>query len=126
MVDNLSNQALAHLETTKALDNELKHLLDEYANDISNVDIKFELLQKINTKFLESGGSTLSIPNSQAGSPSLEYEQYRRRVGNNILELWNFIFAEAQKLEKTLKSEDPQQSLKQLTSFAQLAVEQKR
>lgn len=121
------NQALSYLEKTKTLDNELKHLLDDYANDIANPDTKLELLKKINSRFQESGVSQVTSPNSPAGTPSLEYEQYRRRVQNNILELWNFIFAEAQKLEKTLKNDgDTQQGLKQLTSFAQMAVEQKR
>lgn len=121
------NQALSYLEKTKSLDNELKHLLDDYANEISNPDTKLELLKKINSRFQESGVSQVTSPNSPAGTPSLEYEQYRRRVQNNILELWNFIFAEAQKLEKTLKNDgDTQQALKQLTSFAQMAVEQKR
>lgn len=118
------NQALSALESTKSLDNELRHLLDEYANDIGNVDAKFELLKKINSKFQASGGGDLASTNS--GTPLADYEHYRRRVGNNIQELWNYLFAEAQKIEKTLKTDDPQQGLKQLTTFVQSAVEQKR
>lgn len=120
------NQALEHLERSKAIDIDLKRLIDEYANDISNVDSKVELLKKINSKFQESGEAAV-LSKDAAGSPSFEYEQSRKRVGSNIQELWNFIFAEAQKIEKLMKSEaDPQQSLKELTSFVQLAVEQKR
>ena len=122
------NQALSFLEKSKALDNELKRLLDEYANDLNNGDTKLELLKRINSKFQESGGSIQNFPNSQQlGIPSLEYEQYRRRVGTNILELWNYIRAESQKLEKTVKNEiEPQKSLKQLSNFVELAREHSR
>lgn len=123
------NQALVYLEKSKLLDNDLKQLLDEYANDITNGDTKLELLKRINSKFQESPGETsMFIPNSQQlGVPSVEYEQYRKRVGSNILELWNFMFAEAQKIEKNMKSEgESQQSVKQLSNFVQLAREQSR
>lgn len=123
------NQALVYLEKSKLLDNELKQLLDEYANDITNGDTKLELLKRINSKFQESPGeSSMFIPNSQQlGVPSVEYEQYRKRVGSNILELWNFMFAEAQNIEKNMKSEgESQQSVKQLSNFVLLAREQSR
>lgn len=84
------NQALAYIEKTKSLDNELKQLLDEYANDINNGDAKLELLKRINLKFQESpsGDNAMVLPNSLgSGVPSAEYEDYRRRVGNNILEV---------------------------------------
>lgn len=123
------NLAISYLEKTKLLDNELKHIVDEYANDITNGDNKLELLKRINSKFQESPGeSSMFISNSQQlGVPSGDYEQYRRRVGTNILELWNYIHAEAQKIEKSLKNEiESPQSIKQLTNFVQLAREQKR
>lgn len=123
------NLALSYLEKSRALDNELKHLLDEYANDITNGETKLELLKKINSKFKESPGETsMYIGGSQQlGIPSPEYEHYRKRVGTNILELWNYVFAEAQRIEKTMKNEiDSQQSLKQLANFVSLAREQKR
>lgn len=123
------NQALSFLDKSKALDNELKRLLDESANDLSNGDNKLELLKRINSKFQESPkDNSMFIANSQQlGIPSLEYEQYRRRVGTNILELWNFIFAESQKLEKSVKNEiESQQPLKQLSNFVQLAREHSR
>lgn len=123
------NQALSYLEKSKLLDNELKQIVDEYANDITNGENKLELLKRINSKFHESpGDSSMFISNSQQlGVPSAEYEQNRRRVGTNILELWNYINAEAQKIEKSLKSDiESPQSIKQLTNFVQLAREQKR
>lgn len=123
------NQALSFLERSKALDNELKRLLDEYANDLSNGDNKLELLKRINSKFQESpGDNSLFMQSSQQlGVPSLEYEQYRRRVGTNLLELWNFISAETQKIEKSVKNEvESQQPLKQLSNFVQLAREHSR
>jgi glycoprotein 6-alpha-L-fucosyltransferase len=123
------NQALSYLEKSKMLDNELKQIVDEYANDITNGENKLELLKRINSKFQESpGDSSMFISNSQQlGVPSAEYEQTRRRVGTNILELWNYIHAEAQKIEKSLKNEiESPQSIKQLTNFVQLAQEQKR
>lgn len=123
------NQALSHLEKSKALDNELKQLLDEYANDITNTDNKLELLKRINAKFQEAPGDSnaMFLSNTQGGVPSAEYENYRRRVGNNILELWNYLNAEGIKIEKSLKSEvDQSQALKQLSNFLQSAREQKR
>lgn len=123
------NQALLYLEKSRLLDNELKQLLDEYANDNTNGDTKLELLKRINSKFQESPGDTsMFIPNSQQlGVPSIEYEQYRKRVGSNILELWNYVFAESKKIEKNMKNEvDSQQSVKQLFNFVQLAREQSR
>jgi glycoprotein 6-alpha-L-fucosyltransferase len=121
------NRALSYLETSKSLDKDLRQLLDEYTND-ANGDTKTDLLKKINTKFQEvSGESSMYIPKSQQiGIPSIEYEQTRRRVGNNIEELWNYISAEGLKIEKFVKNEDPQQALKQISSFIQLATEQKR
>lgn len=124
------NKALNYLEKTKSLDNELKQLLDEYANDITNGDNKEELLKRINRKFQDTPiGDNSMFTSTAVGSPSLEYEQYRRRVGNNILELWNFLNSEASKIEKTLVNEVEQsqsQSLKQLSNFVQLAKEHKR
>lgn len=125
------NQALSYLDKSKSLDNELKQLLDEYATDINNGDAKLELLKKINSKFQEIPGDSSSMfvagSSGSIGVPSLEYEQQRRRVGTNILELWNYINSEAKKIEKTMKNEvDSPQTLKQLESFIQMAREQKR
>jgi glycoprotein 6-alpha-L-fucosyltransferase len=123
------NQALTYLEKSKSLDTELRQLLDEYTNDITNGDSKLELLKRINSKFQEapSEKSMFTSSNQQQGVPSPEYEVYRKRVGTNIQELWNYIFAEAQKIEKSLKNEiESPQSLKQLSNFVQLAREQKR
>lgn len=122
------NEALKFVERSKSLDNELRRILNEYTNDLSNGDLKLELLQRINSKFQESSGDISMFSNTQQlGVPSLEYEQYRRRVGTNILELWNFISSEAQKIEKSVKNEiDSQQSLKQLSNFVQLAREHSR
>lgn len=122
------NQALSYLEKSKSIDNELKQLLDEYANDITNGETKLDLLKRINSKFQESPKDSLVTTKiEQAGIPSLDYELFRRRVGVNILELWNHISSEAEKIEKTLKNEvDSQQTLKQLSNFVQMAKEQKR
>lgn len=121
------NQALAHLDRTRSLDNELKQLLDEYANDINNGDTKLELLKRINSKFQESAVDNSAIRSGPVGVPSLEYELQRRRLGTNILELWNYINAEAKKIEKTIKNErDSPQTLKQLEGFVHMAREQKR
>lgn len=123
------SQALSYLEKSKSLDNELKQLLDEYANDINNGDTKLELLKRINSKFQDTPAGDMFLPENSGsvGVPSLEYEQQRRRVGTNILELWNYINAEAKKIEKTMKNEvDSTQTLKQLGGFIQMAREQKR
>lgn len=122
--DKRLNRAFSYIETSKSLDRDLRQLLDEYTND--NNDSKLDLLKKINSKFQSSGESSMYLPKSQLGIPSIEYEQGRRRVENNIMELWNFISSETQKIEKFIKTEDSQQSLKQLSSFVQLATEQKR
>lgn len=116
------NRALSFLESSKSLDKDLRLLLDEY--DISNGESKFDLLKKLNTKFQDT--SLDYNPKSQKlGTPSIEYEQYRKRVGNNIQELWNYITMEAVKIEKLMKNEDSQ-ALRQLSSLIQLATEQKR
>lgn len=124
------NQALLYLEKSKLLDNELKQLLDDYANDITNGDNKLELLKRINSKFQESppGDGSMFIPNSQQlGVPTADYESYRKRVGNNILELNNYVLAEVTKIEKSMKNEvESPQSVKQLSNFVQLAREQSR
>lgn len=74
------DKALSYLENSKSLDSELKQLLDEYANDITNGDNREELLKRINRKFQESPiGDHSMFTSSAVGSlPSLEYEQYRR------------------------------------------------
>lgn len=122
------NRALVYLEQTKSLDNELKHLLDEYTNDITSQDQKLLLIKKLNSALQEPNKNDMCMPNSQpVGVPSLEYEQMRRRVGTNIQELWNYMSAEMKKIEKNMKNEiGPQQSLKQLSNFIELAREHKR
>lgn len=72
------NQALGYLEKSKSLDNELKQLLDEYANDITIGDNKLELLKRINSKMQETNNNAMFSSSQPIGYPSLEYEQYRR------------------------------------------------
>lgn len=120
------NQALLYLEKSKAIDADLRRLLDEYVNDVASADQKGELLNKISSKFQDASGPGMY----QSGSnsvPSLEYELMRRRVTTNIGELWNFMHNELDKIEKSMKSEfESQQSIKQLKSFMDLAREHKR
>lgn len=120
------NAALAYLEASTNLDNELRQLLDEFSNDVVNSDNKIELIKRINAK-LNDESLNRHNSNQKLIIPSLEYEQYRRRVGNNILELWNFVSSEVQKVEKSLSNNiDAQHSLKQLSNFIELAKEHKR
>jgi cell division protein FtsB len=120
------NAALAYLESSNNLDNELRQLLDEFSNDVVNSDNKIELIKKINAKLNDETLNRYSS-NKKLIVPSIEYEQYRRRVGNNILELWNFISSEVQKVEKSLSNNiDAQHSIKQLSNFIELAREHKR
>lgn len=121
------NRALNYLESSKSLDKELRQLLDEYANDITNGDSKTDLLKKLNAKFQEaSNENSYVMKTQQLGVPSDEYEHNRKRIGNNIQEMWMFVQAEAQKVEKFIKKDDSQQALKELSNFIQLATEQKR
>jgi glycoprotein 6-alpha-L-fucosyltransferase len=121
------NRALLYLEKSKAIDVELRQLLDEYLNDIAGPEQKSELLRKISSKFQDPAlPVAIFSPNSQ-GTPSLEYEQLRRRVTTNIEELWNFMNSELNKVEKSMKLEiESQQSLKQMRNFLELAREHKR
>lgn len=122
------NRALAYLESSNQLDNELRQLLDEFSNDIVNSDNKLDLIARIRAKLGdESSAAERRNANKKLIVPSLEYEQYRRRITTNVGELWNLIAAETQQLQKSLSANgDAQQTLKQLSSFVELAKEHKR
>jgi glycoprotein 6-alpha-L-fucosyltransferase len=123
-IDRL-NQALLYLEKTKAIDNELRRLLDEYVNDNASPDQKSELLKRISSKFQDVTSSNAGFGGmSSNGVPSHEYEQLRRRVTNNVGELWNYMGAELSKIEKSMRNEfEMQQSIKQMKNFMELARE---
>jgi glycoprotein 6-alpha-L-fucosyltransferase len=121
------NQALLYLEKSKAIDADLRRLLDEYVNDVANPEQRKELLREIGSKFQEvtSGGAFAS--SGTRGVPSLEYELMRRRVTTNVGELWSYMQSELTKIEKSMKNEfESQQSLKQMKNFLEMAKEHKR
>lgn len=119
------NQALLYLEKSKAIDNELRRLLDEYVNDVSHPDQRSELLKQISSKFHDS--SPVAMYSGEKGVPSLEFEQTRRRVATNVGELWNYMHAELIKIEGSMKNEfEAQQSIKQMKNLLELAREHKR
>ena len=119
------NQALMYLEKSKAIDNELRRLLDEYVSDVASPEQKSELLKRISSKFQDVSSSNAGFGGiSSNGVPSHEYEQLRRRVTTNIGELWNFMGAELSKVEKSMRNEfEMQQSIKQMKNFIELARE---
>lgn len=119
------NQALLYLEKSKAIDNELRRLLDEYVNDVASPEQKSELLKRISSKFQDVTSSNAGFGGiSSNGVPSHEYEQLRRRVTTNVGELWNYMGAELTKIEKSMKNEfEMQQSIKQMKNFMELARE---
>lgn len=119
------NQALLYLEKSKAIDNELRRLLDEYVNDVANPEQKSELLKRISSKFQDVTSSNAGFGGvASNGVPSHEYEQLRRRVTTNVGELWNYMGAELTKIEKSMKNEfEMQQSIKQMKNFMELARE---
>lgn len=123
------NRALAYIESSNQLDNELRQLLDEFSNDVVNSDNKVDLIKRIRSKLSDDAGAkhSRSSVNQKLIIPSIEHEQYRRRIGSNIAELWNFISTETQQLQKSLSNNnDAQQALKQLSNFVDLAREHKR
>lgn len=122
------NRALSYLESSNQLDNELRQLLDEFSNDVVNSDNKVDLIKKIRAKLSDDAGfQNARSSNKKLIIPSIEHEQYRRRIGSNIAELWNFISTETQQLQKSLSNNnDAQQALKQLSNFVDLAREHKR
>jgi hypothetical protein len=81
-------------------------------------DQKQALLKKLGTKFQNPLHAS-----SYKGEPNLEYEQYRRRINDNIQEFWNYISAETEKMQKTNPNPDSQ---KQLSNFLAFANENKR
>ena len=116
------NSALLYLEKSKAIDNELRRLLDEYVNDVASPDQKSELLKRISSKFQDVTSSSTGIVSN--GVPSHEYEQLRRRVTTNVGELWNYMGTELSKIEKSMRNEfEMQQSIKQMKNFMELARE---
>ena len=123
--ENLKLENLrTYLESTRTIDEELRKILDEYINEGPNNESKLEFLKKINQKLQESSGD--NNQQLEGGTPSIEYENYRRRLGSNVAEYWNHVSAGAEKIEKLLKSDDSQQALKELSSFMQLNTEHKR
>ncbi|KAG5667801.1 hypothetical protein PVAND_015770 [Polypedilum vanderplanki] len=125
------NQALVYLEKSKAIDTELKRLLDEYVNNVASPDQKTEILKQIGSKFQDASNSAVygygPANTGSKGTPSLEYELMRRRVTTNVGELWNYMQAELAKIEKSMKNEfESQQSLKQMKNFIDLAREHKK
>lgn len=119
------NQALLYLEKSKSIDNELRHLLDEYVNDVASPEHKGELLKRISSKFLDV--TSLNSGGHSNGVPSLEYELMRRRVTTNVGELWNYMSSELSRVEKSIKNEyDSQASIKQMRNFMDLAREHVR
>jgi glycoprotein 6-alpha-L-fucosyltransferase len=120
------NLALSQLEQSKTIDVELRKLLDEYVNDLATAEQKSELLKRINSKFDDSVINPVTV-GGKRGTPSLEYEQLRRRVATNVGELWNHLQAELSKVENIMKNQfDAQQALKVLTNFLDLTKEHKR
>lgn len=113
------------IENKKSIDLELRKLLNEY--DISSVEQKSELLKRINAKFEDTSDIVNLGGRRRATIPSLEYEEIRRRVTNNIEEFALHLQAELAKTENLIKTQfDPQQSLKILSNFLGLAKEHKR
>lgn len=121
------NFAISSLEKSKNIDSELKNLLDEYVNDVASPDKKFEMLRRISAKFDNSVINQSPTGSSKKGVPTLEYEELRRRTTTNIGELFNYMTAELDKVEKAVKNElGGQQALKILKNFNDLAKEHKR
>lgn len=122
------NRALAYLESSNQLDNEIRQLLDEFSNDVVNSDNKIDLIKRIRAKLGDDATAERRAgANKKLIVPSLEYEQLRRRITTNIGELWNLISAEMQLTQKSLSSNgDAQQTSKQLSNFIDLAREHKR
>lgn len=115
------------IENKKSIDLELRKLLDEYVNDIGSVDQKSDLLKRINSKFDDTSDPVNTGGKKRGTAPSLEYEELRRRVTNNIEEFALHLQAELAKTENLIKGQlDPQQSLKILSNFLGLAKEHKR
>lgn len=120
------NLALAQLEKSKIIDVEIGKLLDEYINDVATGEQKAELLRRINAKYDNSVINPVTV-GGRKGTPSIEYEQLRRRVTTNVGEMWNHMQAELSKVENLIKNHlDAQQSLKILSNFLDLAKEHKR
>lgn len=113
------NQALAYLEKSKQVDQELRNLIDEYLSDNS-----FNRKQK----FVDELGNKLQVQGSGAGHfkgvPSLEHEQLRRRVYGNTQELFNFLHSEMLKVGKISKRNSPE-VIAPIENFLSLASEHK-
>jgi glycoprotein 6-alpha-L-fucosyltransferase len=121
------NQALLYLERSKAIDADLRRLLDEYVSDAASADQKTELLKQIGARFQDASSGAGYGTGGSKGVPSLEYEQMRRRVTTNVGELWSFMHSELGKIEKSMKNEfESQQSLKQMKGLVDMAREHKR
>jgi hypothetical protein len=117
-------RALAQIESSKRIDSELRNILDEFTNEGLNNDLKLDFIKKISQSSHSQDSAALTSHSN--GNPSIEYENFRRRVQNNIGEFWNYISSEVSKIENSIKSDDSQQALKQLAFFVQLASEHKR
>ncbi|XP_058450706.1 alpha-(1,6)-fucosyltransferase [Malaya genurostris] len=112
------NQALAYLEKSKQVDQELRNLIDEYLSDTS---------YNRKQKFIDELGNKLQIQGAGAGrfkGVSLEYENMRRRVASNTEELWNYLHSEVVKVAKIARRNSPEVAAP-LENFLSLAREHK-
>ncbi|XP_031629119.1 alpha-(1,6)-fucosyltransferase [Contarinia nasturtii] len=105
------NQAIEFLEESKRRNSELKQLIDEFLSDKSLPeeqrqrlisDIEAKLDEKPSKSFGNSlrrfSGNELIVSNGM--TPISEYEELRRRVRSNVLEMYNYVGTELTKLFK--------------------------
>uniref|UniRef100_A0A1A9ZI66 Alpha-(1,6)-fucosyltransferase n=1 Tax=Glossina pallidipes TaxID=7398 RepID=A0A1A9ZI66_GLOPL len=84
------NQALQLLEITKQRNQELEHMIGNLLGEKVGINSSQEFLQKL-----------------YCDEPSLEYELMRRRIQNNIGELWNYFRNELGKICRNFERAEP-------------------
>lgn len=95
--------ALDYVQRVDELNADLRNLVDDYISDPGSAKDKLKkFADSVNTKL--DLGSRAEV--ERKDSPSLEYEQLRRRVQTNIGEFWNYVQAESKALRESSKNFD--------------------
>ncbi|KAL9877974.1 alpha-(1,6)-fucosyltransferase 8 isoform 3-T3 [Glossina fuscipes fuscipes] len=122
------NQALQLLEATRQRNEELKQMIENLMSEKIDNNSAQKLIQKLDYNMrnpISMGGVMRSYDSVICNEPSLEYELMRRRIQNNIGELWNYFSSELGKIRKKVERAVPELQ-HEINSILILGAEHKR
>ncbi|XP_023306207.2 alpha-(1,6)-fucosyltransferase [Lucilia cuprina] len=125
------NQALQMLEASKQRNAELQQMIDTLLNDHVDKQSALKLIQKLEYNIQNPlGGENRNespLPyGSASNEPTIEYELLRRRIQNNIGEIWNYFSNELGKIRKQVTREPGTDMTEEINRVLIMGAEHKR